>query len=124
MAAFTGWRLTRAGIIVVIGVVLLTALAFVSVYIVVQRGEQARRDEAIAVAEEQLTADTEVIAEETPAKEAAVVAVNDTANAEAAAPVAEVLPETGASPAVIIVAATITMAGAYYVQSRRAVRGL
>lgn len=120
MAAFTGWRITRAGMIFIIGVVLLAALAFVSVYIVVQRGEQARREEAIAVAEKQLEAETEVIAQETPASEAPVTDTTD----EAAPPATEALPETGATPAVIIAVAAITMAGAYYVQSRRAVRGL
>ena len=60
MALFGGWRLTRTGILFVVGVVVLAALVFGGIVLVRQRGDQVRRDEAVKVAEQNLKNDSGV----------------------------------------------------------------
>jgi hypothetical protein len=54
MAAFGGWRLTRTGILFVIGILVLGGLVTGGVFLVKNRGEAVRRDEAVKVAEQNL----------------------------------------------------------------------
>ena len=62
MARFSGARITRAGIIFIIGIVVLAGLVFGGVMIAKNRGEQVRRDEAIKIAEQTLKDQSEAIA--------------------------------------------------------------
>lgn len=64
MAGFSGARITRAGIIFIIGIVVLAGLVFGGVMIAKNRGEQVRRDEAIKIAEQTLKDQSEAIATE------------------------------------------------------------
>lgn len=57
MASYTGWRPTRAGIIYLIVAVLLAVAVFLTAWWVSQRGEQARRDQAVQIAQENIDAD-------------------------------------------------------------------
>ena len=52
-------NVTRAGVGLVIGIIILAALVFAGLWYVRERGEQARREEAINIAEEQLEAESE-----------------------------------------------------------------
>lgn len=50
---------TRAGVGLVIGIIILAALVFAGLWYVRERGEQAQRQEAINIAEEQLKAESD-----------------------------------------------------------------
>jgi LPXTG-motif cell wall-anchored protein len=54
MAYYTGIRPTRAGVLLMIGVVVLTALITFGLFWVKNTAEQARRDEAVKIAEQNL----------------------------------------------------------------------
>jgi len=135
MAMLGGWRLTRTGILFVIGVVVLAGLVFGGIVLVRQRGEQVRRDEAVKVAEQNLKEQSEVAttpAEESAASEseaeaaAAQEAAENAAGSNAAASAIGQLPETGpADDFGRIIAVTILATSvAFYVSSRRSlVRG-
>lgn len=60
MAIFGGWRLTRAGILFIVGVLVLGAIVTGGVFMVKNRGEAVRRDEAIKIAEQTLKDESEV----------------------------------------------------------------
>lgn len=47
-------RITRAGVGLTVGIIVLTAVVLGGLYLIQQRGEQARRDEAIKIAEQNL----------------------------------------------------------------------
>ncbi len=47
-------QVTRAGVALTVGIILLTAVVFGGLWYVGQRGEQARRDEAVNIAEQKL----------------------------------------------------------------------
>lgn len=47
-------RVTRAGVWLTVGIIVLTGLVLGGLYLAAKRGEQARRDEAIAIAEKNL----------------------------------------------------------------------
>lgn len=47
-------RVTRAGVWLTVGIIVLTGVVLGGLYLAAQRGEQARRDEAIAIAEKNL----------------------------------------------------------------------
>ena len=135
MAMLGGWRLTRTGILFVIGVVVLAGLVFGGIVLVRQRGEQVRRDEAVKVAEQNLKEQSEVAtvpADESSASEseaeaaAAQEAAENAAGSNAAASATGQLPETGpADDFGRIIAVTILATSvAFYVSSRRSlVRG-
>lgn len=54
MAAFGGRRLTRTGILFVIGILVLGGLVTGGVFLVKNRGEAVRRDQAVKIAEQNL----------------------------------------------------------------------
>lgn len=129
MAGLNGWRLTRAGVVFVAGIIVLALVVFGVIMFVRERGEQARRDEAIAVAEQNLETQSEV--SNTPVSEPEESEGDDAwTNTAPGTPVdmtpgAAELPETGIEgigPVVIL--ALMTLAIAYYATSRRTVRGL
>lgn len=129
MAIFNGWRITRTGIIFVVGLVILAGLVFAGVYWVSQRGEQARREEAIKVAEQNLEQQSEPIAQEETTEETTESETNNqpVAVEEGAGQGAQEqsLPETGGVELMALMGVTaLALAAGYYVQSRRLARGL
>ncbi len=67
MASQNAWRITRAGIIFIIVVLLLGVATYAGIYFLKERGEQARQDEASKIARENLDDETkgpDVIAED------------------------------------------------------------
>jgi len=131
MAAFNGWRLTRAGVVFVVGIIVLALVVFGVIMFVRERGEQARRDEAIAVAEQNLeaqsevstseTSDTTTETETTPAESAPTVPTPTTPSAQQTAQ----LPATGIEGiGPVIILAFVTLAISYYATSRRTARDL
>lgn len=58
MANYTGLRPTRAGILLIIGIIVATGLIVAGLLWVKQSGEQARRDEAVKIAEQNLEEDS------------------------------------------------------------------
>ena len=119
MAVLNGWRLTRAGVVFVLGIVLLGALVFGGIWFVKERGEQARRDEAIKVAEAQLEEQSEV--NQTPIAEEAQNngSTNAPTTGTTQATTVE-LPATGAEAGHIVAIAALAIATSYYAASRRA----
>jgi LPXTG-motif cell wall-anchored protein len=125
MAIFNGWRITRTGVLFVLGIILLAGLVFGGIWLARERAEQARRDEAIKLAEQNL----EEMAEQTPeqttvdgeadnTEEKVVVVETPEPNAT------ESLPETGPNDlAGLLAVAMLALATALYLSSRRAVRG-
>lgn len=136
-------QVTRTGVAFTVGIIILALAAFAGLYFVQQQGEQARRDDAIQVAEERLEAENdqevsidgatsddstteEDAAENTPqaGNDAAVIpGTNDSANNSASATqdTATELPQTGPEMlGALIGLGALTYAGAVYVRSRRA----
>ncbi len=66
MASTMGWRPTRAGIIYLVIAIILAAIVFGVAWFVRERGDQARQQDVVEVAKENLeeSSDTPVIAEE------------------------------------------------------------
>lgn len=124
MAIFNGWRITRAGVVFVIGILVLAGLVFGGIWFVNGRGEQARRDEAIKIAEQQLEEQSEVAMETNtgtvPADEeqenGPVPSASGEENVE--------LPATGAEITQILAVTVLALSAAYYVSSRRALAQL
>ena len=144
MAAFGGWRLTRAGVLFVIGIIVLAGLVTGGVFLVKNRGESARRAEAVKVAEQELKDQSEVAtqpveeqtdkaAEEVAKADAEAAKAAATAKAEAdkaavAAATASQLPQTGpeemAALGRILIVTILAVSVSFYVASRRAAKDL
>jgi hypothetical protein len=119
-------QVTRAGVGLVIGIIILALLAFGGLYIVNQRGEQARREEVINIADQQLQAesDQEVAidtTEATPAEESSAPAGDNSGNTAAAptANPASELPQTGPEAASIAMLGVLAFAAASFAHSRK-----
>ncbi len=129
MAIFNGWQITRAGVVFVVGVIVLIGLVFGGVWMVRERGEQARRQEAAKIAQQNLEDQSQAnpTGQNGTSTGAVVVAEPAETGAQTATPPAQtssVLPETGADVSHIVVLTLLTLAVAYYATSRRAVREL
>lgn len=130
MAVWTGWRITRTGIVFIIGVVVLAALAFGAVWYVQQRGEQARRAEAVKIAEQNLTEQSKT-ATNSPTKvddgSSEPTSSNgthtDTQPTSSTTSTVE-LPATGTDASSIVVVTILSLATSLYIASRRMVREL
>ncbi len=137
MAMLSGWRVTRVGILFVIGVIVLGGLVVGGIYLAKHRGEQVRRDQAIAIAEKNLTSQSAMTPSTTAApstessdKSPAATHVGTAATgASASGSVASTgsaaaqLPQTGFDGVGRLVIVTIlSLSVAFYVASRRAVR--
>ena len=131
MAVFTGVRITRTGIIFVAGIIVLAGLVGVGAWIAHNRGEQARHDATVKIAQQNLenqsqpavstttnSSDTNSGIVSTPDATAQTQTASTTTTAAAA------LPTTGANPMQIIALSVVTLAVAYYATSRRAARDL
>lgn len=126
-------RITRAGVGLTVGIVILALVVLGGLYIAKERGEQARRDDAIEVAQENLESESEtgVLApspesenEQSGGSEAANNTTDDaddmpTTGAEVPP---EELPQTGPAEQLtaLIAIALLSFAAASYVTSRRA----
>jgi hypothetical protein len=54
MAAFGGWRLTRSGVVFIVGILVLGGLVTGGVFLVKNHGEAVRHDQAVKIAEQNL----------------------------------------------------------------------
>ena len=135
MAAFGGWRLTRTGALFVIGIVVLAGLVTGGIFLVKNRGEAVRRDEAVKIAEQKLKDQSGVATPVTP------TATEETNNNSTDVPMdgsvagvfvteadnsgkdAAQLPETGPNDlqaiSRIMIVAVLALSVAFYVSSRR-----
>lgn len=122
MSVLNGWRPARNGILLVIGIIIVAGLVFGALYLVRERGEAARREEAVKLAEEQLQQQAD--------KEVAIVVEEDSAAPEgsglgAAASGATELPKTGGSAdsaLAIIALGAVAFTVTAYLGSRRRLR--
>jgi len=120
MSAIGRLRITRQGVAIFVGIILLGAAVTYGAGFLQERGEQVRREQAVRQAEEALAKQTEEAVE--------VAADTDEQNSPEEVPVtgnSDTLPHTGAGdlyPIMVVVA--LTVAGSYYVSSRRAVKTL
>lgn len=129
MAIFNGWQITRAGVVFVVGIIILIGLVFGGVWMVRERGEQARRQEAAKIAQQNLEEQSETDPSTQTGTNTGAVAVSeptdpDTQTTTSTPPASNVLPETGADVSQIVSVTLVTLAVAYYVTSRRAAREL
>ena len=119
MAINSGWRITRAGVALVLGIILLVGILWGVLYFAKERGEQARREEAIAIAEQQLTDESngEIAIE---VEEAAEQPKPEQESSTAGGGASE-LPQTGPADTFVALFAIValTVASASYVQSRK-----
>ena len=139
MASGNGWRVTRAGIGFAIVLVILGLLVFAVVSYVQQRWEQARREEAAKIAQENLDEQSEqpVIAEDEQTEEEKPANQNgsqpspqggsstttpDELSQTGKQVVPEVMPETGIGPAQLIAIVALTASTVYFIASRRALQ--
>jgi hypothetical protein len=120
MAIFGGWRITRAGIVFIGGIIVLAALIWGGIWLVRERGEQARRDEAVKVAQENLEEQSGTITETVTNDEEEQTEAS-TQTPQPSAPAAE-LPATGGSFGALVAITALALAGAYYASSRRDLR--
>ena len=133
MAIFGGWRLTRTGILFVIGIIVLAGLVTGGVFLVKNRGEAARREEAVKIAEQNLEDQSKVAVQPAKAEETATEASSnqttavETAAAEAAT-TAEALPQTGPAElralGRILIVTILALSASFYVASRRVAKNL
>lgn len=133
MAIFNRWQITRTGVVFVIGTIVLIGLVLGGLWLVQERGEQARRQEAAKIAEQNLESQSESGAQ-TPAttgddtNSGTVATPSDTESETQTSTVAVThsgdLPQTGADISQVLILALITLATAYYLTSRRAVTRL
>ena len=127
-------RVTRAGVGLVLGIIILAVLVYAGLLIVRERGEQARREDAIAIADQQLqdesandgaikpegTEQTQPSSSEpeqsTPTPQAGTPSTQPAATAE--------LPQTGPAEqfGTLVVLALVSFTAAAYVRSRKLVR--
>ncbi|MFY9228411.1 MAG: hypothetical protein WAO28_03780 [Candidatus Microsaccharimonas sp.] len=129
MAVWTGWRITRTGIMFIIGIVVLAGLVFGAVLYVQQRGEQARRAEAVKIAEQNLTEQSKTATQPIKVDEGSSESSSSNGTYTATQPTTPVtstgeLPATGADASNIIVVTVLSLAVSLYIASRRMVREL
>lgn len=119
MAIFSGWRITRTGIVFVLGIIVLAALVLGGIWLVRERGEQARREDAIKVAEENLEKQSEVATQ--PTNNGQQSGANTQTQTTAPQTSTAALPATGIEDfAPVLIFAIVALAAGYYVSSRRA----
>ena len=129
MASIGNVRVTRAGIIFIIVVVVLGILVFAGVSIVKQRGEQVRRDEAAKIAGDTLEKESQepiAIAEGVQSQAVTSTAESESSSATTSDATASStqLPETGVELVNVMVIAVLAGVATYFVALRRTVREL
>jgi FtsZ-interacting cell division protein ZipA len=138
MAAASRFNLTRAGIGLVIGIIILALVVFGGIWLVRERGEQARRDEAIAIADQQIeqqddqdiaigsgnsTSNNSDQAAPSQSTDQAPASSNGAASTAAPAAAANELPQTGPELVQFVAFALLSFAVASYIQSRKLLLG-
>lgn len=130
-------RITRAGVALTVGIIVVTGLIIGGLFLVKNQGEQARRDEAIKIAEQKLEDqsgngvalnDGEDNAETNQSEETSQGAGGEVTSGEANSgdvagqATANELPATGPvdTAATILIASILTFSVVSYFQSRRA----
>jgi len=137
MAVFGGWRLTRTGILFVVGILVLGGLVTGGVFLVKNHGEAVRRDQAVKVAEQNLKDQSQVATQpvntdNSSSNSSANSDQNSTSTTGSGSSAttttgvsADALPETGIdglqSLGSILIVAILAFTTASYVASRRAV---
>jgi len=135
MATLGRLRITRAGILFIVGVLVLGGIATGAILLVKNHGEAVRRDQAIQIAEQNLKTASEAESDpSTPAEGAdgaeevipggpAKASTTDTTTVASTGGAAEALPQTGPDSAgSIAIVAILALSVAFYVASRRAAR--
>ena len=126
-------RVTRAGVGLIIGIIVVGALVFGGLYLAKERGEQARRDDAIKIAQKNLEAQSEkgpgALTPGTPgATETETGTKTDTTGqGSTGAPLTEggvgELPQTGPSEVLsALTAGMLTFSSVAYIRSRSALK--
>lgn len=123
---------TRAGVGLVVGIIILAALVFAGLWFVQQRGETARREEAINVAEQRLEAESEQDVAINPSENESSneesqnteqaqgsAAAPQTGNSAAQPSATESLPQTGSEASSIIIAGFVTFVTVAFIRSRK-----
>ena len=130
MANILQWRPSKSGIIFVIVAIVLAVAVFAGAWFLQQRGEQARQQQAADTAQQNLEQESDtpvIIAEDTPAQEdegRTEEQPRDQSDSQPE-PAPQQLPATGTDELFVILGVTaLTLAGAFYVSSRRALREL
>ena len=118
MAILNGWRLTRAGALFFGGIIILGALLIGTIYFVTQHAEQARRDEAVKVAEQNLQEQSQEVAQESNKQ----TVQEEASSPQTSAPTATELPATGAELSALLAVTALTLTVGYYLASRRMAR--
>jgi len=128
MATLGRLRVTRAGILFIVGVLILGILVTGAIFLVKNRGEAVRRDQAIQIAEQNLkdqsaatsAADTDDEGADVPPSDSTDTAT-DTTTVATTTPAETELPQTGPESAGnIAIVAILALSIAFYVASRRA----
>jgi lysozyme family protein len=138
MAVFGGWRITRAGVLFIVGILVLGGLVTGGIFLVKNHGEAVRHDQAVKIAEQNLkdqsqtstqpvTTDTSSNSDQT---NTATTDSNSTTNTDTSTATtgtdATTLPETGVDGLQVlgqtVIIAIVALSVAYYVSSRRALR--
>jgi hypothetical protein len=129
MAVLGGWRLTRTGVLFVVGILVLGGLVTGGVFLVKNHGEAVRRDQAVKVAEQNLKDQSQVATQPVNTDTSSSDSDQGSANTGSSATTstgstATALPETGIdglqSLGSILVIALLAFTTASYVTSRRA----
>jgi hypothetical protein len=133
MARLANLRPTRAGIVFIGITIVLAVIVFAAIWTVRYRGEQVRQQEAAKIAEQNLEqqSDTPIIAQETaPSDEGEQGSSNSSESSQSQsssnpAPSSSTLPTTGPEDLPLFIGVIgLSLAGAYYVSSRRTLNRL
>lgn len=122
MTRLTGWRVTQRGVIAALVLIALAVVLFYAIVAVQQRGEAARREEAIQIALENLeeeAAGPAVIAVAPPEQPATDQGQPVAPTTPTPAPTPSVLPETGPEVWTMLPLALLTYSIALYLTSAR-----
>lgn len=128
-------QVTRAGVGLVVGIIILGLLVLGGLWLVRERGDQARREEAITIADQQLKAESdedialntgegtnEESTEQAPAEESPVITSPADNSAVASQPSsAAELPRTGPEAASIVAIGVLSFALLSFIRSRKLV---
>lgn len=138
-------RITGAGVALTVGIILVTALIIGGFFWAKNQGEQARRDEAVKIAEENLEKESDkdvALNDDDASNNENKSSENGSDNGSTGTPsngsnnannasndqqqTSDELPQTGPADTLValIGAASLTFAGATYVTSRRSLRDL
>ena len=121
---------TRASVGLVVGIILIALLVLGGLLLVRERGQQARREEAITIADQQLkeeskqgvALDTNESDDTTATESAPAPEPSSSTNATPAPAAASELPQTGPSAVSLVAVGLLTFAAASFVRSRAIVQ--